>query len=82
VVTHYLDVFRTCRRPAEADTPLIIDANAVLAGSIAFQRFQSVARWDPQIIQAPCDLQLSEFSSSNRSDVYKPPDALTRRNQG
>ena len=35
--------------PQEADSPLIIDSDAVLAFSIARKTFKAVARWDPHI---------------------------------
>jgi hypothetical protein len=34
----------------KADTPLVVDADAVLAFSIAFKRLQKVARRDAQAI--------------------------------
>ena len=37
--------------PAEADAPLIVDANAVLAGPIAFEFLQAVAGRDAQILE-------------------------------
>ncbi len=56
VVIHYLYVFSACFRPAKADAPLIIDANAVLSEAIALQSFKAIAGRHPQIIQAACDL--------------------------
>jgi hypothetical protein len=35
--------------PLEADPPLIVDPDAVLAGPVALQALQSVARWDAEI---------------------------------
>lgn len=35
VIIHYLYVFSVCFRPAKADAPLIIDANAVLPEAVA-----------------------------------------------
>jgi hypothetical protein len=37
--------------PSETDSPLIVDADTVLARTITLQRFQTVAWWDPQILQ-------------------------------
>jgi hypothetical protein len=74
---HDLDIFRTHRSPSKADPPLIIDADAVLANSVALERFQTVSRWNPQIFEAACDLELSQFAAGYRSDVDEPADALT-----
>lgn len=38
--------------PAKTDPPLIIDANAMLAGPIAFELLQPVARWNPEILES------------------------------
>jgi hypothetical protein len=38
VVVHDLDVFGADRRPGETDPELVVDADAVLAGPISFER--------------------------------------------
>jgi hypothetical protein len=38
--------------PGEADTPLIVDSDAVLAGAGAAQLLESVARRYPQVVDA------------------------------
>jgi hypothetical protein len=40
VIVNDLDVFGSFGGPAEADAPLIVDANAVLALPVAFQCFK------------------------------------------
>jgi hypothetical protein len=52
VVIRDLDVRGSRRRPYEADAVLIIDADAVLPGAIAFQRFQAIAGRNAQIIDS------------------------------
>jgi len=76
VVVHDFDVLRTSRRPAKADTPLIVDANTVLAGSIALQCFKPVSRWNPQIIQAPGNLKLPELALSHRSEIHETANTI------
>ena len=39
--------------PAEAEAPLVIDADAVLACTIPFQSFQAVPGRRPQVVQPP-----------------------------
>src|SRR5262245_29138008 len=53
-IVHDLDVVRAKRTsgPAEANSPLSIDANAGLASPIALQGFQTVAPQRPQIVEA------------------------------
>jgi hypothetical protein len=55
VIVHDLDVFSAAFHPAEVHTELIFDANAVLAGSTAFERFEPIARRHPQVVQPSCD---------------------------
>lgn len=51
MVVHDLDGPSLAISPGEADTPLIIDANAHLTGAIALQLFKTVAGRRPQIIE-------------------------------
>ena len=48
MVIYYLDVSSAGRVPAEADSVLVVDSNAVLASAIAVQRFKPVTRRQPQ----------------------------------
>jgi len=77
VVIHDFYVFSACFRPAKADAPLIIDANAVLPAAPALQGFKAIARRHPQVIQAARDLELSELSPRHGSDICESPDALS-----
>jgi hypothetical protein len=49
MVVHDLDPFGATLAPHKADTPLVIDPDAMLAGPIAAQRLQPIARWCRQI---------------------------------
>jgi hypothetical protein len=73
VVVHNLDIRCSGLCPAEADSPLIIDANAVLAGFISTKRFEAIARGDPKVFKAPGDLQLTELAPSYGLDVHEAP---------
>jgi hypothetical protein len=44
VVVHDLDIMRVTVSPDETQPPLVIDANAVLPGPTANQRFQVIGR--------------------------------------
>jgi len=52
MVIHDLDVLCVPIAPYEADPPLVIDTNTVLAFAAAFQGFQSVRGGEAEIIQA------------------------------
>ena len=65
--------FVRARFPAEADPPLIVDADAVLSGATAFQRFQPVARRHPQVLQLRCRVQLQQLPAGGSLDVSWQP---------
>jgi len=65
VVVHDLDVDWANARPYEADSPLVIDANAVLTLSIALQGLKAVARRSLQKVQGLCRVKLGELSLCN-----------------
>jgi len=48
VVVHDLDAVRSIGLPDKADSPPVVDANAVLALAVGLQRLELVARWDAQ----------------------------------
>jgi hypothetical protein len=58
----------------KADTPLIVDTNAVLTGTIILECFKVIAGWNLQIIKSNSDLELSKFAPCNLSNVREPPD--------
>ena len=51
MVVYDLDIVRIAIRPSEANPPLIVDPNAVLAGTIAFELLQPVPRWNAKVIE-------------------------------
>ena len=57
--------------PAETYPPLIIDANAVLAGAIAFERFQAISGRNTQITQVARAMNLREFTQSHSLDLWR-----------
>lgn len=48
---HNLNFGGAAFRPAKANAPLLIHANAVLSFAIAFESLESVAWWDAQIFE-------------------------------
>jgi hypothetical protein len=48
--------------PQKAQSPSIVDANAVLPGTITFQGLQSVAWCSGQVTERPSSVQQKKFS--------------------
>ena len=59
--------------PDEADPPLIVDADAVLAGTIAFQGFQPIAGRGLQVQEVRRRVNHVQFTQGNLGDSGKPP---------
>lgn len=55
------DILGTCLGPDEADAPLIIDADAVLARSIPLQSLQPVARRDTERVEVGRRIELMQL---------------------
>jgi hypothetical protein len=49
VVVDYFNVGGSVCSPGRTESPLLVDADTVLPGPVAFERFESVPRRDPQI---------------------------------
>jgi hypothetical protein len=63
VVVDDLHVLGARVGPSEADSPLLVDPNAVRAGAVALELLESVPGWYTQIVEGLCgieDEQLSE----------------------
>jgi hypothetical protein len=71
VVVHDLDVVRITFTPQKADTPLIVDADTVLAIPVTVQR-QPITRRRRQVAQFRCAVQLPQLSSGDLLDGLKP----------
>jgi hypothetical protein len=71
-----LDIVRVPGPPTEADPPLVIDANAVLSGTITKQLFEAIARWRPEILHLLCrvkDEQFAEHDLQQRRRISPHP---------
>lgn len=62
VVVHDFDIFRAGGCPDETYAPLPIDADAVLAFAVVFQRFQLVARRRAQELQRMRGIELGQLA--------------------
>jgi hypothetical protein len=52
------------RLPSKANTPLVVNANAILTSPIAMQLFKPVTRRRTQIEQVVSVIQIQQFSPS------------------
>lgn len=73
MVIHYFHVFGSRIGPAEADSPLVVYANAVLSCAVAFEHFQAVAGRYAQILQTAGDLKLTNFAAGDHCDIRESP---------
>jgi hypothetical protein len=76
MIVNDLNIFSACVRPPEAHAELIVHTDAVLAGAIALQCLQAIARRYPEIVQSRRDLQLPQLTSRNGRNIREPLDPL------
>lgn len=57
-----LDRMRIAILPAEANAPLVVDADAVLSHAVTFERFELVARGHFQFFQQPRAMQVQKLA--------------------
>ena len=69
MIIHNLDVVRVTPAPLETHTPLFIDANAVLPGTVAAQLFQAVGRRDAQIVERDSVIQHPQFAQCDLLNI-------------
>src|SRR5690606_19179933 len=79
VIIHDLDVDRVTVLPAETNAPLVVHADAVLPGAVAFQSLQPVARRCPQIEQRLCPVQQEQLAPDRPLYVPEPRDRLVAK---
>ncbi len=70
-----LNIERVATHPAETQSPLVIDPNAVLTHSVANEFFKLVSGRHGQVFDPDRGIQLSQLSESHALDICtKPPD--------
>jgi len=57
--------------PFEADSPLIIDSDAVLAFPVILQLLEAIAWRDSEVIEADGSMDLEEFSQGHPVDLRR-----------
>jgi hypothetical protein len=61
--------------PDETNPPLVVDADRMLALSVAFQSFEPISRRHAQIVDSPGIVQETQFAKRGILDVGRQPPA-------
>lgn len=56
------DFVRPVCIPPEADTPLIVNTNGMLAFAVPFESFETIAGWDSEMLEFGNGVDLSQFA--------------------
>ena len=70
MVVNDLNPFWTSVAPPEADTPLIVDSDTVLARTITAQTLEPVARRNPKILETTRSVDLTQLAQRDASDAW------------
>ena len=70
MVVNDLNPFWTSVAPPEADTPLIVDSDTVLARAITTQTLEPVARRNPEVLQTARSINLTQLAQRDASDAW------------
>ena len=61
MVVYDLDIESVTGFPAEANTPLLVDANAVLSDPVSGEGLKAICRWDAKVIEVLCAIEHSQL---------------------
>ena len=81
MIVGYLDIVGIATGPGKTNSPLVVDSNAVLSLSIAFQGFESISRRNPKEFKFHRGMNLEKFPTGNALDVGGNPPAFSRFKQ-
>ncbi len=71
VIVDDLDIEGVTIAPDKTDPPLVVDANTVLARTIARQTFQAIARRNAQIVQSGGAIKHSQLASGDSLNLSR-----------
>lgn len=71
VIINHLDLLRSGTPPDEANTPLVVDPNRVLALSVTTECLQAVSGWNSQIMKASRLIDVKQFPPSYLLDIAR-----------
>jgi hypothetical protein len=72
VIVHDFNVIGSVGSPDEADTPLVVDANAVLTGAFPFQSFKFIAGRYPKVVRVARGVYEFQLTARDPFDPGKP----------
>lgn len=82
MIVHNLYVECRAFLEAEADAPLVVNAYAPLAFTVALEWFQPVVRRDAQVVDTSRDVKLGQLSKRHTLNVCESADAFTAEQRG
>jgi hypothetical protein len=68
VIIHDFDFVRIAAAPYEAESPLIVDADAVLAGAVALEPLQSISGRNAKVLQPLCCMKVEQLAPGHALD--------------
>jgi hypothetical protein len=71
MIIHNFNFVRVFTVPTEARSPLVVDADAVLSGAVASQRFQMIAGRQGQVTQFARAIKLRELSQGHALNLWR-----------
>lgn len=74
MIINDLDLVSVSINPPETDSPLIVDANAVLSGAISFQTFEAVAVRKSQVLKPSGTCKQFKLSAGDSFDRHETTD--------
>ena len=79
MIVHNLHIFGAAFGPTEAHSELVVDPDAVLASSVAFEGLQPITRRNAQILKPPRDFELPQLAACHGLDIRETLDPLALR---
>lgn len=79
MVVNDFNILGTILAPTEAESPLLVNSNAVLPFSVARQSFESITRERSQILQVRCAIKDLKAPSKLLGDTSKLPHIFTSK---
>jgi hypothetical protein len=69
MIINDLDVSCLVVNPLETDTPLVVDADGILVGSITFELLEPITRRGEQVLEVLSVIKIDQFPASRALDV-------------
>jgi hypothetical protein len=71
VVVGYFNVKGASGLPAETESPLVIDSDAVVSFPVSFQSFETICRWNSKVIDVFSGIKHRQFAKSHQGERRK-----------